>query len=433
MPMHRLPLRVWLPVGAAALGATFASGIVVPQHVQALGQTAIADRSGNGPAHGDPGRSGQPAQRRAIDTQLQNELVQRMSHATARTYGLVVDVAGIGRVASIRPTASLRPASTQKLFTTLPVLLDQPGRRLLTVVAVGAKPAAGVVHGDLVVRAALDPSLLRRHLIGLAEQVRAAGVRTVTGHLTLVIGSLPTRTRQPGWKADFVPWDVGPLSPFPVYEDVWRHDRAYLADPTRANLALFRTKLASAGVHIKGSSRIVRTATADIVVATHRSEPLRQLVRTTLRISDNFYAESLLVLAGGHRRVNQVATAAGVTDASSATDGSGLSYDDRETARGEVTLLEYAHASPARADLLAALPVACRSGTLKHRFCKTIAAGKVFAKTGTLTHTTALAGFTTDGLGRLVTFSVICAGVHSVDKAMHATDRVVLALRHYTG
>jgi D-alanyl-D-alanine carboxypeptidase/D-alanyl-D-alanine-endopeptidase (penicillin-binding protein 4) len=152
-----------------------------------------------------------------------------------------------------------------------------------------------------------------------------------------------------------------------------------------------------------------------------------------LRMSDNFYAETLLVVAGGLQRVAQEVEAAGITDVSVATDGSGLSYDDRQSPRGEVQLLRYARSGPAYDALRAALPVACRSGTLENRFCGTIAAGKVWAKTGTLEHTTALAGWTRDESGRLVTFSIITAGVRDLWKAMRATDRAVLVLRRYAG
>jgi D-alanyl-D-alanine carboxypeptidase len=355
-----------------------------------------------------------------------------MSHAKSGRYGLVADIEGVGRVA-VHPRGAMRPASTQKLFTTLPSLLDQPGHRLTTTVSVHDRPTAGVLHGNLVVQAVADPSLLKRHLTGLAKQVRAAGIRRVTGHLRLDIGALPKHTRQPGWKRDFVPNDVGPLSPFPVYEDVWRHDAGYLAHPTGSNLRLFRDHLADQGVRIRGSSQVVRTSNAPLVVAIHRSAPLVDLVRHTLRVSDNFYAESLLTVAGGHARVHRLVGDAGITDKSVATDGSGLSYDDRESPRGEVQLLEYADAGPARDDLRRALPVACRKGTLKHRFCGTPAAGRVFAKTGTLDHTTALAGYTTDAAGRQVIFSVICAGVRSLSAAMRATDRAVLVLRNFGG
>ena len=369
----------------------------------------------------------------AVDAALQRRVRRLMAKSSANHYGVVVDVAGRGRVVNLYPAAAMRPASTQKLFTTMPLLLHKPSTRLTTTIAVAAKPVHGVTPGDLIVHAAADPSVGRPDLHRLVHQVASTGLRTVTGDLVVDIGSRSLATRRAGWKADFVPDDIGPLSPFPVAEDTLRTDRAYLANPTMGNAAYLRAQLKLAGVKIRGTDRIVRSAPAGYVLARFTSLKLRGLVAHTLTVSDNFYAESLLALAGGHRGVDQVSAAAGVTDRSTATDGSGLSYDDRQTARGEVSLLDYAYSSSAWPDLKAALPVACRTGTLKHRFCKTIAAGRVFAKTGTLTHTTALAGFTTDGAGRHVTFAVICAGVHSTSKAEHATDQVVLALRRYMG
>src|SRR5213076_837648 len=96
-----------------------------------------------------------------------------------------------------------------------------------------------------------------------------------------------------------------------------------------------------------GANAVVRKTTASDIVASHSSRPLRGLIEHTLTESDNFYAESLLAVAGGHPAVRKVSSNAEVTDRSSATDGSGLSYSDREAARGEVTLLNYAHGSPA--------------------------------------------------------------------------------------
>jgi serine-type D-Ala-D-Ala carboxypeptidase/endopeptidase (penicillin-binding protein 4) len=379
------------------------------------------------------GTSTGSASRSAIDPSLERKLAEKLTTATADRVGIVVDVAGVGRVATINPAGAMRPASTQKLFTTLPLLLEQPDRRLHTTVTATAKPHDGVLRGDLVVHAAVDPSLLRRHLSAMTRQIRAAGIRKVTGRLVLDIGDYSLRTRREGWKPSFVPDDIGPLSPFPVYENVWRKDPGFVDHPTLANLRLFRDFLHAGGVRVVDGVRVTRDAPGGAVVADHGSAPMTRLVRHTLRVSDNFYAESLLVHAGGLARVRELVDAAGITDLSVTTDGSGLSYDDRQSPRGEVQLLRYARTGPAYDLLRAALPVACRTGTLEHRFCGTIAEGMVWAKTGTLTHTTALAGWTVDALGRQVTFSVITAGVRDWSKAVRATDRAILVLRRYAG
>lgn len=433
--------KIWnvgLSLRWAAVAAGSAAVIAVGVPVLVTGATAGASPRGFAVpaltgAQQQSARHQSTQRASALDAALEYKLRDRMSRATSGRWGLVVDIEGVGRVASIHPARALRPASTQKLFTTLPLLLNRPDDALVTDVAVTAEPVAGVVAGNIVVHAADDPSLVRHDLNHLARLVSDAGIRKVTGQLRLDIGNLPLNTRQVGWKRDFVPNDIGPLSPFPVHRDTLRRTASYLANPTAANLQMFRNRLAAHGVKVKGSSAIVRQSSAKYVVASHHSRPLRELIRHTLRWSDNFYAESLLAVAGGRAAVNQVTDAAGVTDTSDATDGSGLSYADRQTSRGEVTFLGYAHSGQASADLLAALPVGCKSGTLKDRFCHTDGKGTVFAKTGTLSHTKALSGFTTDALGRWVTFSIICGRVRSLNAAMRATDRAVLVLRHYSG
>jgi D-alanyl-D-alanine carboxypeptidase/D-alanyl-D-alanine-endopeptidase (penicillin-binding protein 4) len=78
-------------------------------------------------------------------------------------------------------------------------------------------------------------------------------------------------------------------------------------------------------------------------------------------------------------------------------DGSGLSLLDRFTANALVSLLTVMWNDPGvRPELLAALPVAGRSGTLVHRMRGTAAAGVVLAKTGTTSNASALSGFVGD-------------------------------------
>lgn len=431
-------IRLVPAAGVLTLAATVASTVLGATPAEAV-RVAVGARASSGvgavpAAAASPVAFARPIHVTAApDPGLEQRLERKMSHSTAGIYGLVVDIDGVGRVASIRPHRALRPASTQKLFTTLPLLLRDPQRRLTTSVGATAAPRHGVVRGNLVVHAAADPSLTRPALDRLAREVRHAGVRRVTGSLRLDIDSLPLRTRQSGWKWSFVPDDIGPLSPFPVARDWWRRTPAYLAHPTMHNLNFFRDKLVQHGVHINGRSRVVRSSGSTHLLASHRSRSIASLVRWTLTQSDNFFAETLLALEGGHGTVRRMTRAAGITDTSTATDGSGLSYDDRETAAGEVALLHYAQAGAAGPLLKGSLPVGCRTGTLKDRYCGTVGAGAVFAKTGTLDHTRALSGYTTDGLGRRVTFSVICSQVRSLTAAADATDRAVLVLRGYRG
>src|SRR3954465_9614299 len=126
-----------------------------------------------------------------IDKALTATVRDRLSHATAAGYGVVIDIAGRGRVVSVNPNSRIRPASTQKLFTTLPMLLADPDRRLVTHTRAGGRIVDGGLHGNLVVKASGDPSLLPKHLAALSRQVLSSGVRRVAGELRLDIGNLP--------------------------------------------------------------------------------------------------------------------------------------------------------------------------------------------------------------------------------------------------
>ena len=366
-----------------------------------------------------------------IDKTLTAAIRDKLSHATAAGYGVVVDVAGKGRLVAVHPNSRIRPASTQKLFTTLPLLLANPDRRLVTDIRAGGRIVDGVLHGNLVVTSSNDPSLLLKHLNALARQVHDAGIKKVTGELRLDIGSLSMATTHSGWQPGSVPYDVGPISPFPVREDILSRKASYLRHPTEGNLLALRRRLADAGVSIKGVDRVVRDSSATHVVASHSSATMAELVQHALRVSDNLYAESFLNIEK-RWRVQRLIKDAQVSD-SYATDGSGLSYSDYETARGEVKLLKYAARSPIADTLVDSLPLGCRSGTLIDRFCDTIGEGMVWAKTGTLRYNRALSGYTYDGLGRRVTFSILTYGVHNLTSAAHAIDRAVLVMRHYKG
>lgn len=363
-----------------------------------------------------------------IDPALTDAVRAAMGKATASRWTAYVDVQGRGATVDLDGTRWMLPASTEKLFTTLPFLLSRPGDRLATTVATTRPVSAGVVRGDLVVHSAADPMLAGYQLVALAKQVRAAGVRRVTGHLVLDIASLPSQRTRVGWKSSYVPADVAPLSPFPVHGDTWRRATSYVLHPTGGNLALFRQKLTAAGVRVDASSYVSRSAPAGTVIASTQSPTIAAIVAHTLRASDNFVAEQLLNIEGW-APVRSLAKQVGAQATES--DGSGLSLRDRRSAVGLVRLLEYAHASAASSLLQRSLPVACSSGTLKHDFCGTVAAGQVWAKTGTLSHVKVLAGYTTDAAGRWVTFAFMTSGDASTSRAMNAIEHAVLALRHY--
>jgi PBP4 family serine-type D-alanyl-D-alanine carboxypeptidase len=174
------------------------------------------------------------------------------------------------------------------------------------------------------------------------------------------------------------------------------------------------------------------------LLATVTSPRLATLVRWMLKQSDNYVAETLLkelgaqiggvgTSAAGASIVLQDLTGAGIdTSVAVLVDGSGLSLEDRISARALVGLLVVVHADESVGQLIDdALPVAGVDGTLHNRLVGTRLAGAVRAKTGTTDESSGVAGY----LGERYAFAVIENGAFVPAWTAHvAQDRFLLAV-----
>jgi D-alanyl-D-alanine carboxypeptidase/D-alanyl-D-alanine-endopeptidase (penicillin-binding protein 4) len=88
-------------------------------------------------------------------------------------------------------------------------------------------------------------------------------------------------------------------------------------------------------------------------------------------------------------------------------DGSGLSRSGLVTARAEVDLLAAMARHPLAGAFRASLPIAGIDGSLKRRMNGTAAEARVFAKTGSIRHVNALAGYVDSRSGRHLVFAII--------------------------
>jgi len=114
--------------------------------------------------------------------------------------------------------------------------------------------------------------------------------------------------------------------------------------------------------------------------------------------------------AGGARAVSQALERVGVPAADlHQVDGSGLSREDRVTARAVTALLERVLGSdPATARLYrASLAVMGQKGTLGERLRGTAAEGRVFAKTGWIAGVSCLSGYAEPPRGERAVFSIL--------------------------
>ena len=414
------------PASAAVIGprdgtATYDAATAVRAVPVALAVTS--------PEPGDP----------AAGAALGRRVNAALAAAGATTIAAAVDVAGFDPVLRRDASRSLPPASTQKSYTGLSALVALgPTARFRTRVVTDRRPVLGRLQGSIWLVAGGDPYLTSADLRGLAAQVRAAGIGSVSGGVRVDDSRYDARRTAGGWKSSFMPGQSGPLSALALDRNTWRRDSAFLADPAVPAAARFRDLLRAEGVDVGPTVTRAAAPASARQLAVKVSAPLPDVVRRALKDSDNFAAELLLKELGrvvkgegstlaGVAATRQVLGGLGVP-VGAVADGSGLSSTDRQTPAGQVSLLRAADSSGTGPTFRGSLPIGCRDGTLRLRFCGTPAAGRVMAKTGTLSGVRALAGYTRTAGGRDVWFAFQLSGVTDGARALEAMDRAVVLL-----
>ena len=344
-------------------------------------------------------------------TPLQRSLARalRVPHvATTRSAALALDLATGSVVFVQNGHRSLAPASNAKLPLTYAALVKLGATYRIETDVYGEGAQDGTTwSGALVLKGNGDPTLSRADLRALASQLRAAGIRRVTGGVIGDESAYDARRMVSGWKAGFYISESPPLSALIV--DRGRVGRYTTRAPALAAATAFRTALRKAGIVVTGTVRTGRAEDWLEPLASVSSPTLATMLRFMDRESDNFTAEMLLkqlgleeldrgTSAAGASVVTQVLTDAGVPMAGvRIVDGSGLSTLDRLTVDALGSLLNLAWADPDIHPLLvASLPVAGVSGTLEKRLQKAATRGRVIAKTGTTDVASALSGYVGD-------------------------------------
>ena len=184
--------------------------------------------------------------------------------------------------------------------------------------------------------------------------------------------------------------------------------RIAVRNPLRYAQDLVRLHLANLNIRLDGQVILGNAPTSSLLLATHVSKPINQLMADTLKPSDNLYADSLYLHAAAKLYgsplnwpqaepivKNFLQQQTGISLQSAVlTDGSGLSRQDLLTAQQTVDLLRFLHNRfPLAYEYIAALPVAGRDGTLQRRFRKPSQQGLLRAKTGTMTGVISLSGY----------------------------------------
>jgi D-alanyl-D-alanine carboxypeptidase/D-alanyl-D-alanine-endopeptidase (penicillin-binding protein 4) len=228
-------------------------------------------------------------------------------------------------------------------------------------------------------------------------------------------------------------------------------------DPAHYAAWLLRNMLAARGVKVVGQPRArhrpllpsddpeLRGITPPLrlpdraALAELAPPPLAEDITTINKVSQNLHAELLLrrlgliegtgSIADGQVVVRAMLDEAGVpSHAVSLSDGSGMSTYNRVSPRGMTTLLRWIERQPWGDDWRKTLPIGGADGTLARRFANTPLAGRIFAKTGTLNATNALAGYLTAASGKELVFAIYANDVPDDVKVTGIMDRALLAI-----
>jgi D-alanyl-D-alanine carboxypeptidase/D-alanyl-D-alanine-endopeptidase (penicillin-binding protein 4) len=342
---------------------------------------------------------------------LQQKLARalRVPHvASARSAAIAFDLTSGATVYTQHGNLSLAPASNEKLPLTYAALATLgPTYRIETDVLGEGDLDGTTWRGRLVLQGGGDPTLSGAGLRSLASQVRAAGVRRVTGGILADESWFDARRTVAGWRSSFFLYESPPLSALVVDRD---RVGGYLSrTPALSAATAFAGALRAAGVTVSGPVQLGVAGEYAFPLAQVTSPPLWTILRFMDRESDNFTAELLLkqlgavqahrgTSAAGAAVVTQTLVDAGVPMTGvRIVDGSGLSLLDRLSADALTAILRAAWTNfTLRPAFLAALPVAGVNGTLHDRLGKPPARGNVLAKTGTTREASALSGYVRD-------------------------------------
>lgn len=179
--------------------------------------------------------------------------------------------------------------------------------------------------------------------------------------------------------------------------------------------------------------KVNSTKDATTQIAVLQSPPLSQIIEFTLLYSDNVLADRLARIAthilgfpttapGLQAAFEKTLTDLGVSPVGlHIYDGNGLSHKTRVSVRQVAELLVALQKNPKFKVILAGLPTAGKTGTLKNRFVNDAptAVGLIRAKTGWINTTVSLAGYVTVGVNQYV-FAIVANHIHNLESARQA-------------
>jgi D-alanyl-D-alanine carboxypeptidase/D-alanyl-D-alanine-endopeptidase (penicillin-binding protein 4) len=280
---------------------------------------------------------------------------------------------------------AFNPASNVKIATAYAVLkVFGPDFRFPTNVWTDGQvdKATGTLYGNIYITGR-DPIFNYEHAVSIANELNRLGITTVTGDLVVTgdfIMNFGSSSQRSG-NTLFATLDSAKRSS--AATQAWGN---YLVNSSKLNQI---TGIPS--VSFKGSMYVQTLPNTAKLLFSHESAPMRSIVKATLCYSNNFLAERLGDMLGGHYAVARIVHLNANVEPEELilASSSGLGVN-RVTPRAMMNLLRAFRNDLSRYNMTFAdvMPVAgIDRGTLEGRFDSDFARGSVVGKTGTLGRT----------------------------------------------
>ena len=382
-------------------------------------------------------------------SQACNQMKSLLTRGGGPASGLIVVEAESRDVVCARAPGRQRPlASNMKLFTTATALSRLgPATRIPTkVFGDGRIDAGGVLHGSLYLQGGGDPALgtptfyngylggLGTNLFSLVPQVRAAGIRAITGRL-YADDTIFDRRRGVADSGYATSPYIGPLSGLSFNSGFAgaSSSSGFSSDPAKLAASKLARALKAGGIAVPSQVALAPTPPDAERVAVVRSPTIGQLSNMTDVYSNNFFAETLIKVLGA-RLGAAGTTAAGAAVVESfaqttgsgvqAVDGSGLTRSNRGSPRQVADLLLEMRDDPAAEEFIQALALTGKEGTVDDRTVGTAAYARCRTKTGTISGVSNLSGYCFNENGRIMVFATLMGSVSDLGLAHLTQDRI---------
>lgn len=389
------------------------------------------------------------------------------------------------------------PASNQKILTTASAIINlTPDYRFKTQILTDGFVKDGVLKGNLYLKGGADPSLSYEDLKSFADYLKQIGILKIEGDIIGDNSFFLEEGRGHGWpEKDFEYCFTAPFSALSLNENCLRLElisdkkrvsvkmypdneyyeivnnlaiskkysdykvkvegrKIYLTgyikslskaevsipveNPSLHTTSAFYKMMKESGIKITGKYHLGKTPPNANTIITHKSQPLKEIIKKANKDSNNFYAEQIFRTLGkeilGKGDTETSATVVINTlkkvgiDVSNIRiyDGSGLSKFNQLTPESIAKILSYMYNTPYFFDFYQSLAVAGTDGTLKHRF-KDVK-GKIYAKTGYIKGVKNLSGYILSDNGEVYVFSILVNNLKSTEIANKIQESVCLIL-----